>query len=83
MKEQIIEWFRKLPDKTFVGKWKLIGAICDDLGLETFPYSFAGRKDYPWNREVAIALNELLKEKVLVLGVRERAYTISLKEETK
>ncbi len=72
MKNRILNWFKE--HKTHRGKWSLIGRIAKDLNIETFEIKL-WHTTYSYNNEIAIALNELKAEGVIVIGVSGRAYT--------
>lgn len=77
--EQVKEWCREnLPHQ---GKWSLIGTIAEDLGLETFPHGQPHwDNQYPWNNDVAVALNQLSKEGHITQTPQGRGYKIMWRE---
>lgn len=75
LEERVQNWF--ITNKTFKGKMKLIGVICDDLGIKTFPYKWAGRATYDWNNEVAKIISDFAKSGNLKVTVEGRAYRMT------
>ena len=75
MKTKIEQWFKE--NKSHFGKWSLIGKIAEDLNIETFEYGLSfWNRTYPWNNDIAKAINELIKEEKIKLSVKGRGYLI-------
>jgi len=76
LKTKVVEWFKK--NKSHRGKWSMIARICGELGVETFPYQWAGRGKYhEYNNEVAEIINELISDYTLSITKDGNAYLIS------
>ena len=67
-------WCRDNLKNYRFGKWRLVGIIANDVGLETFSYVVHGKAEYSWNNEIATAINTLMEKKIISGKFEGRKY---------